>query len=356
LTGWETRNGSGPTPSFTRGRGAGSASVGATLTGDNAVLNMRVTLPGSGSHTGPGTLLGWKVNGNRFHDTSGGLSSDGYCRVNFENGGSWNVPMHNVTVLGSGSESGSPWLQAQTAMYSGSGSWQINGQSAEASGGRTGYGIAVVPTPFPSSGCHTAVVRVNAQGSVGVGVVTSFDEVKRHSGDEKAWIGNGEYGWCLFDDGDCAHRGSWNSGSLRIDRDGGTVAVTFDAGRSSISFETGNGRKRENVYTDLPSRVYLAVSVGSSGGKFELVSSTFALGGGSTEGGTGAGRPSVGDRVALRGGAEQRGPLANGRVGKLVADDGSSVPYQCEYGGETWWYTAADVVKAGAEAGDPLDP
>eukprot|EP01043_Picozoa_sp_COSAG02_P007258 COSAG02_NODE_215_length_28614_cov_43.077047_7_plen_1563_part_00 len=70
--------------------------------------------------------------------------------------------------------------------------------------------------------------------------------------------------------------------------------------------------------------------------------------------GAASGAISVGDRVALRPGVEQRGPLAHGRVGTLVEDDGSSVPYKCEFEGETHWYTATDVVAAdtaGAGAG-----
>jgi hypothetical protein len=59
----------------------------------------------------------------------------------------------------------------------------------------------------------------------------------------------------------------------------------------------------------------------------------------------------VGDRVALRPGAEQRGCLRDGRVGTLVEDDGSGLPYKCEYNGDTHWYPAADVVAAGSGAG-----
>jgi len=191
------------------------------------------------------------------------------------------------------------WSQAQMSFHNENGSWQISGHSVEASGGSGGYGLAVAATPFPASGRHTAVVRVHAQGSeVGVGVVKSFDDVKRnHESDGKAWIGNGQYGWCLYTDGDCAHNRSWNSGSLRIDRDGGTVAVTFDAGRSSISFETSGGQKRENVYTNLPSVVYLAVSVSKNGGKFELVSSTFGLGGSGSGSQSSGSVPADGQRV-----------------------------------------------------------
>jgi hypothetical protein len=53
---------------------------GQLLTAENAQVGMRVQYGGGGggSHTGRGTLLGWKVDGTRYGDTSGGLSSDGY--------------------------------------------------------------------------------------------------------------------------------------------------------------------------------------------------------------------------------------------------------------------------------------
>ena len=43
---------------------------------------------------GDGTVLGWKHGGERHGDTSGGLQSDGYCRVKFDSGkggNGWNV-------------------------------------------------------------------------------------------------------------------------------------------------------------------------------------------------------------------------------------------------------------------------
>jgi hypothetical protein len=224
---------------------------------------MRVTLPGSGSHTGPGILLGWKVNGTRFHDTSGGLSSDGYCRVNFENGGSWNVPMNEVTILGSGSDSG-----------------------------------------LPSVGQRVS------RNNISIGL-----RVKRGP--------------------------DWSYG----DQDGGGAGkvLGWQAGGTSVGESPGSDLWAKVRWDSGGSNNY---EIGADGDYCLSVA----------EGGAGAGGLSVGDRVALREGAEQRGPLANGRVGTLVEDDGSSVPYKCEFGGETYWYTAADVVKAGTEAGDPSDP
>ena len=55
---------------------------------------------------------------------------------------------------------------------------------------------------------------------------------------------------------------------------------------------------------------------------------------------------SVGDRVTLRPGAEQRGCLAHGCVGTLVEEDEDlydNATYKCEFRGATCWYLAADV-------------
>ena len=82
-------------------------------------------------------------------------------------------------------------------------------------------------------------------------------------------------------------------------------------------------------------------------------------------GGDGGGRPpidapaadapalSVGDRVRLRPGADQRGCLRGDRIGRLVESDGSEVPYKCEYQGDTYWYYARDIVAAPPEGAPP---
>ena len=90
--------GGGAAAAASEGGGGGD---GVCLTASNAVVGMQVNVPGTGSHTGAGTLLGWKVSGNRFGDTDGGLSSDGYCRVFFGGrDGSYNLPMSSVTGVG----------------------------------------------------------------------------------------------------------------------------------------------------------------------------------------------------------------------------------------------------------------
>ena len=70
------------------------------LTPANAKVGMRVFMASdSDGHTGAGTLLGWKVEDERTGDTSGGLQSDGYCRVDFDDGGAWNVDMSECTLI-----------------------------------------------------------------------------------------------------------------------------------------------------------------------------------------------------------------------------------------------------------------
>ena len=83
--------------------------VGQQLTEKSAkesMLGCPVEVKVPGRPDGKGKLLGYKVAGNRYGDTTGGLGSDGYCRVHFESGhpqrrssGAWNVPMSDVTIF-----------------------------------------------------------------------------------------------------------------------------------------------------------------------------------------------------------------------------------------------------------------
>ena len=89
--------------------------------------------------------------------------------------------------------------------------------------------MCVCNVPFPSTGTHTIKVKVSAMSDcAGVGVVKSFDEAQQHRNGSKAWIGNGPAGWCLFNDGDCCHNGSWSSGSQRFSP-GREVSITISA-------------------------------------------------------------------------------------------------------------------------------
>ena len=139
--------------------------------------------------------------------------------------------------------------------------------------GSSNYCLSVLNIPFPSTGRHTAVVRVHrAPENCGIGVVQSFSAVCEHARGSKAWIGNGNAGWCLFKDGDSAHDGAWKGGNYSQYgiRDGGLVGVTFDADEHTISFSS-NGNEKRAVYSGLPDKVFLAVSLYKCG-KFELES------------------------------------------------------------------------------------
>jgi len=105
--------GDAPATGFTFG-GAAAAASGAPLTAANATVGAAVqTNKAFGSKpAGPGLLLGWKVAGTRTGDTSGGLSSDDYCRIDLANGGPWNVPMSAVRLAGAGAAPSAPSASA----------------------------------------------------------------------------------------------------------------------------------------------------------------------------------------------------------------------------------------------------
>jgi len=96
--------GRGSVPIASPGAAAAAAAAAAVvLTAENAaegLLGQPCTV--SGSDSGTGTLVGYKVSGNRHGDTSGGLSSDNYCRVQYSSGShvgsGWNIAMSYVTV------------------------------------------------------------------------------------------------------------------------------------------------------------------------------------------------------------------------------------------------------------------
>eukprot|EP01043_Picozoa_sp_COSAG02_P008366 COSAG02_NODE_266_length_26580_cov_9.209207_14_plen_1251_part_00 len=79
---------------------------GVVLTAENASESMLGSRAETTDSRGKGKLIGYKVGGVRFGDTSGGLASDGYCRVDFESGhpggrekGGWNIPMNTIRVF-----------------------------------------------------------------------------------------------------------------------------------------------------------------------------------------------------------------------------------------------------------------
>ena len=142
----------------------------------------------------------------------------------------------------------------------------------------TGYSVFVCKEPFPSSGTNVVEIMIDRrQENMGIGICTSMEDLKRHSRQNKAWIGNGGHGWCLFNDGDCAHDGSWKGGSYS-DYSYGTgdkIQVLFDAERKSIGWVV-NGSKREHVYTGLGSTAYFCISFYKRG-KAQVLTSSFPM-------------------------------------------------------------------------------
>jgi hypothetical protein len=69
------------------------------LTSSNAKQGIRVREINCLSDRGEGTLIGWKSDGQRSGDTSGGLNSDGFCRIDFDTSDPWNVPMSSCQLL-----------------------------------------------------------------------------------------------------------------------------------------------------------------------------------------------------------------------------------------------------------------
>ena len=144
---------------------AAGAAGAATLTGANAVIGASVmTSSGSGSRTGAGTLLGWKVAGTRTGDTSGGLSSDGYCRVDFRSGGPYNVAMKNVNIVATAAAAPAPSATlAAAAAAAAAAPTTVTLQF-----GSTPYTIDVVGCAQinSSTGFSRPIKRVDASGAV----------------------------------------------------------------------------------------------------------------------------------------------------------------------------------------------
>lgn len=158
-----------------------------------------------------------------------------------------------------------PCFETHRVQTRGSGSLTAEGGVFSLSDGHSSdYALCVCDVPFPQTGRHKITVTVEDMGDcAGIGVVTSFEEVLQHSNGSKAWIGNGPHGWCLFNDGDCCHGGTWNSGSQRF----GTgkkvsIEIDMDAGTFSPSVD---GNSRPNAYSGLPKQLYFAVAMRPSG-------------------------------------------------------------------------------------------
>ena len=149
-----------PNAGVVSGGGSGShTGQGALLTAGNARVGLRVTVGGGGSHTGQGTLLGWKVGGTRHGDTGGGLSSDNFCRVNFENGGEWNLSMLEVTIVGA---------VAASFVVAGGGRTARDGRYVQV-GGETNEGRAVYSQQNGPGKIYFQSSRWRVTGNNGIG-------------------------------------------------------------------------------------------------------------------------------------------------------------------------------------------
>ena len=150
------------------------------------------------------------------------------------------------------------------------------------------YHAVVSHMPFPTTGCHTVTVAIretSGDDSMGIGVVRSFDHIlQHHRRADKAWIGSGEFGWVLFQDGDSGHDGEWkgNTGGAPDpvgtipDPDytkfrygvGDEVTVQVDAEKQSISWIVqpgGRGSKtpaltKREVYSGVGTELHFAVA------------------------------------------------------------------------------------------------
>ena len=114
VSGWDvhsSRKEYAPAPALMFAQAKGSSSTASRhspvpLTADSAEIGQRVVHSGD---RGEGVLLGWKKDGTRHGDTSGGLESDNFCRVQFDGGSGWNLSMSECNIIsgGKGANAGS---------------------------------------------------------------------------------------------------------------------------------------------------------------------------------------------------------------------------------------------------------
>jgi hypothetical protein len=145
-----------------------------------------------------------------------------------------------------------------------------------ASGG-SGYCAFVCQHPFPSTGTHTVDVKIDSRNTeMAVGVVKSWAHLQSHEFGSKGWIGNGDHGWGVFNDGDGCHSGSWASRSPGYSS-GDTVQIIYNADARIFGWAI-KGTTHSSVYSGVTGPLYLAVSMGSSGAcKATITASSFPM-------------------------------------------------------------------------------
>ena len=166
---------------------------------------------------------------------------------------------------------------AQAACH-GDGSWVLDGKKATVTvDGTSGYSIVTVGIPFPSSGGeHRATVQViGSSNTFGIGVCSSFDEVRSYGSDSYTWLGNGRQGWALCNDGDGCNNGGWLGGdySQFSYASNDMVTVIWDASDHSLSWEV-KGRVKSRAYRTT-AEVFLSCAIQGTG-TVEILSSSFA--------------------------------------------------------------------------------
>ena len=187
-------------------------------------------------------MLGWKVAGTRTGDTSGGLSSDDYCRVDFASGGPFNVPMSSVYIAAAAAPP-----NARVAGHSSSSERGKMGLFIAAADGKsfvcstTMHGPATLYKATNGVWCISANLITIASRESGGGfrsttaADTPFDLNWEYSGDDDVWRGDPSLSVTAEDavaTGALAEVTTPDGETFRV---GDTVEFTCDSGEADFS-------------------------------------------------------------------------------------------------------------------------
>jgi hypothetical protein len=297
--------------------GVSPGSAGAVLTASNASVGLAVSMAGTGSRTGPGRLLGWKLDGVRTGDTSGGLSSDGYCRVNFERGGGWNVPMDKVHLAGDGTVA-SGAVTFQGGRCHSCLQWNAASTLLEKTSESDGDYHSTIGAHGYRSGVHSwSLKAVSLRGNMRLGICAGdialnrrLDQAGRH-----AVICSAAYAEMTgkSDDTSLSSFGTGDIMQFVLDMNQGTLTVT----KNSSAY---------HVFTGLGGQEWWPViGLDYKTEKVELMEGSSSS----------TCRPTLGDTVFVLNGPGE------GTTGKITTDDHSHMPYQVD--GRSHWYKESDV-------------
>ena len=351
---------------------------GAVLTTTNASIGAAVTTEKlfEGGKTGRGTLLGWKVAGNRFGDTTGGLSSDNYCRVDFADGGPWNVKMCDISLVG-GTPAAASASAASGSVPPADGSWvwssagkgtnitlsdgnsvfEVGSRSGSSSSGSTTEGAR--GSVGWTSGTHAWVLRFDSgtgsHGAVGLctGAHTLFQDSYTHA------LGNDTHSWGWHKDGavyfngkEVARTETFTEGdrlTLELDLTGNLGTLTLCKGSAAPCYTLRGIRK------DVP--LYPAAVTPMASGKVRVVDSMATPSGTTVPGGDedvwwwewedgvdGSGEWKSFDAAAQAQLASTGSALAGGGGARLALTFGSTV-YTCDTSACTQTNTSTSYVR-----------